>query len=246
MKTLIPTVITSALLTALPLLDARTQAEQQAMKPQEVLDILMDGNERFVSGNAAKRDLLQEASDTAAGQYPIAVILSCLDSRVPVEMVFDQGIGDVFVGRVAGNVEDQDMVGSLEFATKVAGAKLILVMGHESCGAVRGAIADVELGNLTQLLEKIQPAIYDVKDFSGKRDASNRAFVDAVAAKNVPRTIREIRDSSPIITELESNGDIMIVGAMYDLETGKVILIDETDTHSYHDESHMDSHGHAH
>lgn len=214
-------------LLAVPLLPARTQAEQQAMSPQQALDELMAGNERFQKGVATNRDLLAEASRTAAGQYPIAVVVSCLDSRVPVEMIFDQGVGDIFVGRVAGNVEDEDMVGSLEFATKAAGSKLILVMGHESCGAVKGAIDDVKLGNLTQLLEKIQPAMEDVDDVPGDQTSANPEYVNAVTKANVLRTIEDIREMSPTIDEMTKNGDIMIVGAMYSLDDGKVTLLSD-------------------
>jgi carbonic anhydrase len=214
-------------------LSARTQAIQSSISPQEVLDQLMAGNERFTAGVATNRDYLSEAAETASGQYPLAVIVSCLDSRVPVEIVFDQGIGDVFVGRVAGNVEDTDMIGSLEFATKVAGSKLVMVLGHEACGAVKGAIADVELGNLTQLLEKIKPAIEAVDGFEGQRDTKHTEFVDAVISANVVQTVSDLRARSAVLADLEKAGDIMIVGGVYSLDDGKVTLIDT-------------AHGHAH
>ncbi|MEO0794479.1 MAG: carbonic anhydrase family protein [Verrucomicrobiota bacterium] len=204
---------------------ARSLGEQKSMTPAQVLEELMEGNERFQNGHGTHRDLLNEAEETSTGQYPIAVVVSCLDSRVPVELVFDQGIGDIFVGRVAGNVEDRDMVGSLEFATKVAGSKLIMVMGHESCGAVKGAIDDVELGNLTQLLDKIDPAIESVGTEYGSRSSKNAKYVDAVIRANVLNTIDDIREISPIIAEMEKNGDIMIVGTMYSLDDGAVTIV---------------------
>lgn len=219
-------------------LTARTQDLQSSISPQEVLDQLMAGNERFVNGIATNRDYLKEAAETATGQYPLAVIVSCLDSRVPVEIVFDQGIGDVFVGRVAGNVEDGDMIGSLEFATKVAGSKLVMVLGHEACGAVKGAIADVELGNLTQLLEKIKPAIDAVEGFEGERDTKHPEFVDAVVSANVEQTIKDLRSRSDVLAELEKAGDIMIVGGVYSLDDGKVTLIDADHEHMHHGHSH--------
>ncbi len=212
-------------LVVLPAWAVRTAEEQAAFTPQEVLDRLVEGNKRFQEGKGHERDYLAEAEATVRGQFPLAVVVSCLDSRVPVEVVFDQGIGDIFVGRVAGNVEDKDMVGSLEFATKVAGAKLIFVLGHEACGAVRGAIADVELGNLTQLLAKIRPAMEKVKEFDGPRTAENSKFVDAVAEANVVRTIADIRNMSPLITELEKSGAIKIVGGIYSLKNGSISLI---------------------
>ncbi|MFV0338502.1 MAG: carbonic anhydrase family protein [Chthoniobacterales bacterium] len=158
-----------------------------------------------------------------SGQFPKAVVLSCLDSRVPVELVFDQGIGDLFVGRVAGNIEDLDQVGSMEFATKLAGAKLVLVLGHTSCGAINGAADGAELGNLTQLLQKIRRAVDEVKGFEGEvRRSSNPAFINKVVEENVRLTVENIRKTSPVLTDLEKSGDIKIVGAVYDLETGKV------------------------
>jgi len=243
MRHTLTSILALTLTAAFTVAHARTQEQQQAMSPQDVLDTLMAGNERFASGHGTHRDLLKEAEETAGGQYPLAVVVSCLDSRVPVEIVFDQGIGDIFVGRVAGNVEDEDMVGSLEFATKLAGSKLILVMGHESCGAVKGAIAGAQLGNLTQLLAKIQPAIEDVKDVSGPRTVDNDEFVNAVAAANVLRTMEDIRWISPLLAEMEDNGDIMIVGAMYDLDSGKVNLLSDDHAHTH---SHQDGATHSH
>jgi carbonic anhydrase len=241
MKKIIITCSLIAGLFAVSSLSARTQAIQSSITPQEVLDQLMAGNERFASGVATNRNYLEEAAETASGQYPVAAIISCLDSRVPVEIVFDQGIGDVFVGRVAGNVEDGDMIGSLEFATKVAGSKLIMVLGHEACGAVKGAIAGVELGNLTQLLKKINTAIETVDGFEGKRDTNHPEFVDAVIAANVVQTMNDLRSRSDVLAELEKNGDIMIVGGVYSLHDGKVTLIDDGHGHPHHY-----PHDHAH
>lgn len=232
MKKIILTGSLLAGLLAVSPLAARTQALQASITPEAVLDQLMAGNERFVSGVATNRNYLSEAAETASGQYPLAVIVSCLDSRVPVEVIFDQGIGDVFVGRVAGNIEDDHMVGSLEFATKVAGSKLVMVLGHEACGAVKGAISDVELGNLTTLLEEIKPAIDAVDGFEGKRTAKDPAFVDAVTAANVVQTVKDLRNRSAILAEMEAKGQIKIVGAFYSLDDGKVTLVD-TNKHTH-------------
>ncbi len=229
MKILPLTVVFASLCATALLSNAATKERQQSMSSQEVLDKLMEGNALFQKGEGRQRDLLKEAAQTAEGQFPLAVVISCLDSRVPVEFVFDQGIGDLFVGRVAGNVVDKDMVGSAEFATKLAGARLVLVLGHDSCGAVHGAIAGAELGNLTQLLEKIEPATKKVQDFEGDKSASNPKYVDAVASANVLQVIRHLREMSPVLKQLEEAGDIMIVGGMYDLETGKVDLLKESD-----------------
>jgi carbonic anhydrase len=198
-----------------------TKESLASMKPADALEKLKQGNGRFVSGAAAPRDLKAQVKATAPGQYPYAAVLSCMDSRVPPEIVFDQGIGDLFVLRVAGNVVDTDDLGSLEYATKVVGSKLILVMGHTSCGAVKGAIDDVKLGNLTFLLEKIRPVV----KASGPGDAHDAAYVDKVAEANVRQTIREIREKSPTIRELADSGKIGIAGAMYDLSIGKVTFL---------------------
>lgn len=226
MKTTLPCILTALLaLTHGLFAETRSQEAQQAKTPEVVLEKLMAGNARFQSGQTSQRNLLREAKLTSGQQFPIAAVLSCLDSRVPIEIVFDQGIGDVFVGRVAGNVADKDMVGSLEFATRVSGAKVILVLGHESCGAVRGAIAGVELGNLTQLLERIAPAEDYAVDYTGERSPGNPAFVDAVSVANVVRTINEVRRLSPIIAEMEESGEIMLVGGYYTLSSGNVSLV---------------------
>jgi carbonic anhydrase len=211
-------------------LSQTTQAQQQSMTPQAVLDDLMEGNQRFINGTLTLQEVNVVASReaTASGQYPKAVILSCLDSRVPVEVVFDQNIGDIFVGRVAGNVENEDQLGSMEFATRVAGAKLVMVLGHSHCGAIKGACDDVKLGNLTLLLEKIKPAVKAVEGFkTSERTSSNAEFVARVVEENVRQTVTDIRQQSEILNELESDGKIMIVGAVYDLESGEVALLDK-------------------
>lgn len=201
-------------------------AQQQALTPKGVLTELLDGNRRFVEGNLTPGNTRARIAATADGQYPKAFILSCVDSRVPVEQVFDQGIGDLFVGRVAGNVESVDQLGSIEFATKVAGAKLVMVLGHEACGAVKGACDHVELGNLTALLHEIKPAVDAMTNYpEGKRTSKNKEFVEAVIAKNVELTVADLRKRSPLLAEMEKAGQIMIVGALYSLHTGKVALL---------------------
>lgn len=205
-----------------------TSEKQKSLKPDEVLADLMAGNKRFVDGATTNhKNTKAEVEATAKGQYPQAVILSCLDSRVPVELVFDQNIGDVFVGRVAGNIENVDILGSMEFATKAAGAKLVMVLGHEACGAVKGACDHVELGNLTELLEKIKPAVDAVaKDFpEDQRNSKNKEFVEAVIRKNVEITLADIRKDSPILAEMEKKGEIKLVGGIYSLHTGAVELL---------------------
>jgi carbonic anhydrase len=207
--------------------DLATFKQQQAdATPAQVIDSLRRGNERFASGKPQPRDMLHDQQVTAAGQYPQAVILSCIDSRAPAELIFDQGIGDVFNARIAGNIADADLVGSMEFACNVAGAKLVLVMGHTSCGAVKGACDRVQLGNLTGLLEKIQPAVEAVHDVPGERNSKNKAFVEAVAEANVRLTAEKIRELSPILRQMESEGKIQIAGCVYDLKTGRVHFLE--------------------
>jgi len=202
-----------------------TKDEQQRLQPDEVVTLLFDGNARFVSGDVTSRDHRAQVRAAVKGQWPKAVVLSCVDSRVPVEDVFDCGIGDLFVARVAGNIVNVDMLGSLEFACAVAGAKVIMVLGHEYCGAIKGAIDKVELGNLTALLNIISPAIDEVEGHDGVRVASNPAFVHRVAEQNVRRSVRRIREESPILRTLEETGQIRIVGCMYDLDTSVVELL---------------------
>jgi carbonic anhydrase len=191
------------------------------MTPAEILEAMKRGNERFRAGDRHERSYLAEQRASATGQHPMAVILSCIDSRAPAEVIMDLGIGDIFNARVAGNVVNDDILGSMEFACKVAGAKVVLVMGHTACGAIKGAIDDVELGNLTGLLAKIRPAV-GATAFQGERSAKNYAFVDAVARKNVELAISEIRKGSAVLHELESKGGIRIAGAMYDLQTATI------------------------
>lgn len=202
-----------------------TAEEQKALTPDMVIQILKDGNKRFMNNDLTDRDHSAMVRDAAKGQFPKAVILSCLDSRVPVEDVFDRGIGDLFVGRVAGNFANTDLLGSMEFGCKVAGAKLILVLGHESCGAVKAAIDDVKLGNITAMLANIKPAVTKSQDFAGEKTTANADFVDYVAKNNVAATIAYIRSNSPILKEMEDKGEIKIAGAYYNLHTGEVIFL---------------------
>ena len=201
---------------------AAIKAEQAALTPAQALESLRLGNERFATGKTKSRDMLHYQRTTAAGQYPHAVVLSCIDSRAPAEILFDAGIGDLFNARIAGNIADADLVGSMEFACAVSGAKLVLVMGHTSCGAIKGAIDRVKLGNLTGLLEKIDPAVASVTTVPGDRTSKNTPFVEAVSEANVRLTVAKIRELSPILRDLEKAGKIQIVGSIYDLETGRV------------------------
>lgn len=200
---------------------ALTQAQRDALTPDQVIELMKRGNERFRAGKMEQRDLMAQARASASGQFPAAVILSCVDSRAPAEMVLDLGIGDTFNARVAGNITNRDLTGSLEFACAVAGAKVVLVMGHTACGAVRGAIDNVQLGNLTGLLDVIKPAIAATR-YSGERSGKNAAFVDAVATTNVKQTIDTLRSTSPVLADLEKQGKIKIVGSMYDIANGVV------------------------
>ncbi|HLH57275.1 MAG TPA: carbonic anhydrase family protein [Verrucomicrobiae bacterium] len=201
---------------------AAIQAEQAALTPALVLESLQRGNQRFASGKIEPRDMLHDQRTTAAGQYPHAVVLSCIDSRAPAEIIFDAGLGDLFNARIAGNIADTDLVGSMEFACAVSGAKLVLVMGHTSCGAIKGACDHIELGNLSSLLKKIQPAVSSVRDLPGERNSKNKDFVEAVGEANVRLTVGRIRELSPILRELENAGKIQIAGCIYDLDTGRV------------------------
>lgn len=196
----------------------QTKASQAATTPARALELLQEGNARFASGQSLRRDLPAKARMTAAAQYPYAAVVSCMDSRVPMEIVFDQTVGDLFSLRVAGNIVDSDFLGSLEYAGKVTGSKLILVLGHTGCGAVKGAIDHVKLGNLTGLLEKIEPAVAAAGPGSSKDDA----YVTKVAERNVRLAMKHIRDGSPVLKELLDKGEIGLAGGMYDLETGKV------------------------
>jgi carbonic anhydrase len=200
---------------------ALTKAQRDKLSPDDILALMKKGNKRFYSGKREDRDVLAQQRASAKGQYPAAVLLTCIDSRASAETILDLRIGDVFNSRVAGNVENPDILGSMEFACKLAGAKVVLVMGHTSCGAIKGAIDNAELGNLTGLLAKIKPAIATTS-YSGERTSKNYAFVDAVARKNVEITMADIRKDSPVLASMESDGAIKIAGAMYNLETGVV------------------------
>jgi carbonic anhydrase len=200
---------------------ALTQAERDKMTPDEIIQLMKKGNERFRRGEKTAQDYLAQQKASAKGQYPAAVILSCIDSRAPAETIMDLGIGDVFNARVAGNIANDDVLGSMEFACQVAGAKVILVMGHTACGAIKGAIDNVQLGNLTGLLSKIRPAV-DATVYQGDRSAKNYGFVDAVATKNVELTMAAIHGRSSVIAALETKGAVKIAGAMYNLESGAV------------------------
>jgi carbonic anhydrase len=202
-----------------------TQAEQQSMTPDQALARMVEGNKRFTTGQSIHRDYMSEARATAVGQYPFATVLSCIDSRSIPEIVFDQGIGDLFVPRVAGNYAPTDIVGSIEFATKVAGSKLVVVMGHTECGAVKGACDNVELGNLTTVIQAIRPAVDEVQDIPGDRTSKNKKFLYAVTITNVRRTVIKLRQDSSILREMEDSGQIKIVGAMQDIATGEVTFL---------------------
>ena len=200
---------------------ALTKAERDRLTPDEIIQLMKNGNLRFRKGQRRAQDFLAQQRASAKGQYPAAVLLSCIDSRAPAETIMDLGIGDVFNARVAGNIANDDILGSMEFACQVAGAKVVLVMGHTACGAIKGAIDRVQLGNLTGLLAKIQPAV-DATTYQGERSAKNYAFVDAVARKNVELTGAEIRSRSAVIAGLESKGAVKIAGAMYNLESAAI------------------------
>ena len=203
---------------------ALTQETQAAITPDAAINMLKEGNARFVSNKAADRDLLEQVADTSKGQYPFATILHCIDSRVSAELLFDQGIGDVFSIRIAGNFVNEDILGSMEFACKLAGTKVIVVLGHTACGAVKGACDDAKLGNLTALISKLKPAVEAVKTptDASERTSKNIDFVNTVAAKNVHLTIDNIRNRSSVLSDMEDNGEIKIVGGMYDIKDGSV------------------------
>jgi carbonic anhydrase len=201
---------------------ALTREAQAAITPGKALEMLEQGNQRFVGDKALERDLLAQVRQTAKGQYPFAAVVSCLDSRIPPEIVFDRGIGDLFVARVAGNFVDDDILGSLEFATKLSGAKLIVVMGHTECGAIKGACDGAQLGLLTATLANINPAVTAVQGDFTARSSKNAAFVQAVAEMNVQLTMQKLRDRSVVLREMLDKGEIGMVGAMYDVSTGQV------------------------
>ncbi|WP_299754108.1 carbonic anhydrase family protein [uncultured Pontibacter sp.] len=199
----------------------QTKETQAVLTPAKVKEILAEGNKRFVNNLKANRNLLQQVNETSTGQFPFAIILSCIDSRTSAELIFDQGLGDIFSARIAGNIVNEDILGSMEFACKVAGSKLVVVLGHTRCGAVKGACDHVELGNLTGLIKKIAPSVDAVK-YEGDRSSKNSEFVEQVAEVNVHKAVDEIQEKSPVLAEMMKNGEINIVGAMYDVETGAV------------------------
>ena len=203
-----------------------THETQADLKPEMALQILKEGNARFVNNLKANRNLLEQAGYTAEGQFPFAVILSCIDSRTSVELIFDQGLGDVFSIRIAGNIINEDILGSLEFACKIAGSKIIVVLGHTKCGAIKGGCDHVEMGNLTTLLSKIQPAVVAEKTEIENRTSSNEDFVEKVAIINVQKTVKAILERSPILKEMIDNGEIGIVGGTHDITNGKVTFFE--------------------
>ena len=205
-----------------------TKELQESISPSKALEILKDGNQRFVSNLKINRNLLQQANETSDGQHPFAVILSCIDSRTSAELIFDQGLGDVFSVRIAGNIINEDILGSMEFGCKVAGSKIIVVLGHTKCGAVKGACDHVEMGNLTALLTKIRPAVDDEVTIKEHRNSGNAVFVEKVSAINVKRTVKAIMERSPILKEMIESGQIGIVGGTHDISTGEVEFYDDT------------------
>lgn len=207
-----------------------TQELQAKISPQDALEILKQGNQRFISNLKANRNLLQQANETRDGQWPFAVILSCIDSRTSSELIFDQGLGDIFSIRIAGNIVSTDVLGSLEFACKVSGSKLIVVLGHSNCGAVKGACDHVEMGNLTELLSKLQPAVYEERTVTNpeERNSKNVQFTENVSAINVKRSVKAIVSRSYILEQMVEKGEIAIIGAMHNLESGAVEFYDDT------------------
>jgi carbonic anhydrase len=213
----------------LPVMRTQTKKEQNSLSPANALKLLQEGNERFRANLRVNRDLLKQVNETDNGQWPFAAVLSCIDSRTSAELIFDQGLGDIFSVRIAGNVVNEDILGSLEFACKVAGAKAIVVLGHSHCGAIKGACDGVELGHLTGLLKKIRPAVEAAsisRDLESQTSADPE-FVDEVARENVKRSVETILDRSTVLHEMHEVGDIDVVGGMYCVATGQV---DFTDT----------------
>lgn len=204
----------------------QTSESQAQITPEIAIQLLKNGNERFIKQDLLERDILDQVSATSGGQNPFAVVLGCIDSRVPAEMIFDQAIGDIFNVRIAGNFINTDILGSLEFACKVAGSKVIVVLGHSKCGAVKGACDSVELGNLTSMLAKIKPAVEAVTDVTENRTSSNPEFVQKVVDKNIAIATTQILEESPVLRDMFEKNEIAIVGAMYDVDTGKVHFVD--------------------
>ena len=206
--------------------DVQTSASQAALTPDTALELLKEGNQRFLAGNMLDRDYRAQVAATASGQYPHSIVLACVDSRVTPEIVFDQGLGDIFAPRVAGNFVDEELLGSMEFAAAVAGSKLIVVLGHTECGAVKGACDNVELGNLTRTLANIRPAVEAVTGIPGERNSKNKLFVDAVAHENVRQTVDNILERSAVLRERVEAGKLKVIGAMYDVATGAVTFLE--------------------
>ncbi len=204
-----------------------TREMQASITPAKAIELLKEGNLRFINNLKVNRNLLQQANETSDGQHPFAIILSCIDSRTSAELIFDQGLGDIFSVRIAGNIINEDILGSMEFACKVAGSKMIVVLGHTRCGAIRGACDHVEMGNLTALLSKVQPAVYDEKSVTENRNSKNGEFVEKVAAINVKRTVQAIMERSPILKEMIESGDVGIAGGIHDITSGKVEFFDD-------------------
>lgn len=204
-----------------------TKEMQDAITPAKALELLKEGNKRFINNLKVNRNLLQQANETSDGQHPFAVILSCIDSRTSAELIFDQGLGDIFSTRIAGNIINEDILGSMEFACKIAGSKIIVVLGHTRCGAIKGACDHVEMGNLTALLSKIQPAVYDEKTELGERNSSNEHFVEKVSTINVKRTVHAIMERSPILKEMIQKGETGITGGTHDITTGEVTFYED-------------------
>lgn len=203
-----------------------TKEIQNSITPSMALDLLKEGNKRFVNNLKINRNLLQQANETSDGQHPFAVILSCIDSRTSAELIFDQGLGDIFSVRIAGNVVNEDILGSMEFGCKVAGAKIVVVLGHTKCGAVKGACDDVVLGNLTKLIHKIKPAVEQENSTIANRNSSNSIFVENVAALNVKLSVKNILHQSAIISEMVENGQITIIGGIHNISSGEVIFFE--------------------
>ena len=204
-----------------------SKKDQHSITPDQAIDLLHKGNQRFIQNLRFNRNLLQQVNETADGQYPFATILSCIDSRTPAELIFDQGLGDIFSIRIAGNIVNDDIIGSLEFACKAAGSKLIVVLGHTNCGAIKGACDDAHLGYLTQLLDKIKPAIQQEKTFEENRNGSNLAYVNEVAKINIYNSIQNILNKSSIIKELNEQRTIKVIGGLYDISSGEVLFFEE-------------------
>lgn len=205
-----------------------TKEMQEALTPKMALNLLKEGNKRFMSNMKANRNLLEQANETSDGQHPFAVILSCIDSRTSAELIFDQGLGDIFSIRIAGNIINEDILGSMEFGCKVAGSKIIVVLGHTKCGAVKGACDQIEMGNLTALLTKIRPAVYAEQTTQENRNSKNEDFVERVSVNNVKRSVKAIKERSPILKEMIESGEVGIVGGTHDISSGEVTFFPDT------------------